>query len=332
MVRQGENIEIIEWDDMSKTSFYFYGFGLSFTARCIIYPSQLIKTRLQGQTVGQNQYKGMGDAIIKIYRAEGLRGYYKGLHLNLLQIPMAQLYLTIFEQSKQQLSKKFPNGSIQLQHFIAGATATTLTQAIATPIDVITQYQQVSNASNVAKNQNITSKQTLRICKQLYRSDGVHGFYRGFTVATFAFSVHSALIWATYYKTLEITSGIFHKKFKQDNDKNNPSPQSSSKSMSGDRAAQIILAGMLASCTVNMITLPLDTIRTRHQLQIKRTTKSQAQPSVWITTRRLVQEEGVRGLLRGWSPRLAQSFTTSGLLFLGYEYLKVVSYNEGRIK
>ena len=190
MVRSGENVNIIEWDDMDKTSFYLYGFALSFSARCIIYPSQLIKTRLQGQTIGgKSQYNGMFDAISKIYRAEGIRGYYKGLHLNLMQIPMAQLYLTVFEHSKQQMSKLNPEGSIHLQHFVAGAVATASSQMIATPIDVITQYQQVSGTKNVQKNEHITSKKTIRICKQLYRTDGIHGFYRGFTVATFAFSV-----------------------------------------------------------------------------------------------------------------------------------------------
>ena len=193
MVRSGENVNIIEWDDMNKKSFYFYGFALSFSARCIIYPSQLIKTRLQGQTIGQkSQYNGMLDAICKIYKSEGIRGYYKGLHLNLMQIPMAQLYLTIFENTKQQMSKWNPEGSIHLQHFVAGGFASGTSQLIATPIDVVTQYQQVGGAKNVEKNENVSSRKTLKIVKQLYRSDGVAGFYRGFTVATVAFSVQKS--------------------------------------------------------------------------------------------------------------------------------------------
>ena len=80
MVRQGENVDIIEWDDMDKTSFYLYGFALSFSARCVIYPTQLMKTRLQAQTIGgKAQYNGMGDAIVKIYKSEGFRGYYSAL-------------------------------------------------------------------------------------------------------------------------------------------------------------------------------------------------------------------------------------------------------------
>jgi len=314
MVRSGENVNIIEWDDMDKSSFYLYGFALSFSARCVIYPSQLIKTRLQGQTHGKTQYNGMFDAISKIYKAEGVRGYYKGLHLNLMQIPMAQLYLTVFEHTKQQMSKINPDGSIHFQHAVAGAFASATSQLIATPIDVVTQYQQVSGAGkNIEKNQHVTSKKTLRICKQLYRTDGLHGFYRGFGVATIAFSIHSALIWMIYYEALEFTSKIFNiKETKTD--------------IGSKRAMQIIAAGILSSSFVNMVTLPLDTIRTRHQLQLKRKVSTHRQPSVVRTCKHLLADEGVKGLFRGWSPRLAQSFTTSGLLFLGYEYLKIKSF------
>lgn len=316
MVRSGENVNIIEWDDMDKSSFYLYGFALSFSARCVIYPSQLIKTRLQGQTIGgKSQYNGMLDAIGKIYRSEGVRGYYKGLHLNLMQIPMAQLYLTVFEHTKQQMSKLNPDGSIHFQHFISGGIASATSQLIATPIDVVTQYQQVGSAKNIDKNQHVTSKKTLRICKQLYRTDGLHGFYRGFSVATVAFSIHSALIWMIYYEALEFTSKAFDiKETKTD--------------IGSKRAMQIIAAGILSSSFVNMVTLPLDTIRTRHQLQLKRRVSSNSQPSVIKTCKALIEDEGAKGLFRGWSPRLAQSFTTSGLLFLGYEYLKIKSFQK----
>ena len=97
---------------------------------------------------------------------------------------MAQLYLTVFEQTKQQMSKINPEGSIHFQHAVAGAFASATSQLIATPID-----------KNIEKNQHVTSKKTLRICKQLYRTDGLHGFYRGFGVATVAFSIQKVDFW-----------------------------------------------------------------------------------------------------------------------------------------
>jgi len=330
MVRRGENVEVVEWDDMNKASFYMYGIGLSFTTRLIIYPTQLIKTRLQGQTKGTGgQYNGMKDALVKIYRVEGVRGFYKGLHLNLMQVPMAQVYLTVFEKCKQQLSKNFPNGNIPATYFIAGGVASTVSQVIATPLDVIAQYQQVGASSNVAANKNITSKRTLKICSQLYQTDGLRGFYRGFTVATVAFSINSALIWTTYYNALELTGRLplFTTTISNLANQSNSSTAALAE-ISPSRALQIMISGTCSSCLINMALLPMDTIRTRHQLQLKRGRESKAQQSVWRTLSLLWQEEGAKGLWRGWSPRLAQAISTSGILFLSYEYLKTMAYRK----
>jgi len=322
-MREGARIKIIEWNDLSKSSFYMYGFGFSFASRCLIYPSQLIKTRLQSQPLCHKTgkplaYKGLEDAMRKIYKTEGVRGFYKGLHLNLVQIPMQQMYLTIFEAAKQQLSSRWPNGNLNLQYMAAGAIASSATQVVATPLDVVTQYQQVSNAKSIEKNKNITAKNTMKVCSQLYRSDGIRGFYRGFSIATLCFSIHSAIIWSVYYQFLEFTATLF---------KSSPSsPSTLNTTMTSNHAIQIMISGSCASGIVGMLTLPMDTVRTRHQLQLKRKVSSKAQPSVYMTTKVLWRSEGWKGLFRGWSPRLAQSITTSGLLFLGYEYLKIVAY------
>jgi len=322
MVQHGDNVDIVEWDDMNKVAFYSYGVALSSGTRILIYPTQLIKTRLQGQTKGAQQYNGMHDAMRKIYRKDGFRGFYKGLHVNLMQVPMAQVYLSVFESSKQYLSKHHPKLGVDATFFIAGGTASTVAQSIATPLDVIAQYQQVRTASNVASNENITSQRTFTIVKQLFQTDGIKGFYRGFTVATFMFGVNSAFIWLIYFKALDRTSKLAFFK-------NSQSTLSSSdlNTMTVNRALHIMLSGTLASCTVNMALVPLDTIRTRHQLQLKQTGDSQS-TSLRRTFQNLWAEEGLKGLWRGWTPRLVQALTTSGILFLSYEYLKTMSYRK----
>ncbi len=60
----------------------------------VSYPLELVRRRLQVQDIMHKYsgsatpvtYKGMTDALIKIYREEGFRGYYKGLWPNYLKV------------------------------------------------------------------------------------------------------------------------------------------------------------------------------------------------------------------------------------------------------
>lgn len=358
MVRQAENINIIEWNDLNLKKFYCYGVLMSMSTRTLIYPTQLIKTRFQSQSLSNEKYKGFSDAVSRIYKTEGVRGLYKGLHLNFMQIPVSYVYLTVFEYTKEHLSNvaerlsassssqptsqnsettqhqpktPTPTTNLILPYLISGFTASSLSQLVATPLDVIVQYKQVYHSSNMKKDANISGKSAFQIAKQLYKSDGIiRGFYRGFTISTLFFGVHSGLIWACYYYFLENIGGLFPKRAPTHSIKSSEklatsgTNNSTSTSLDASSISTIILAGALSSLVTSMFLLPIDTIRTRHQLQLKRGKNTKVNASIWKTSETLINAEGYKGLYRGWQPRVVQS-GLSGILFLAYEALKVYS-------
>lgn len=77
----------------------------------------------------------------------------------------------------------------------------------------------------------------------------------------------------------------------------------------------------------NLFLLPLDTLRTRHQLQLKRKVNATVNFKILNTAKSLYREEKIKGFFRGWQPRIAQS-TLSPILFLGYELLKELSVSQ----
>lgn len=50
------------------------------------YPHEIIRTRLQIQRTGIPRYEGVRDACRKIWREEGVRGFYRGLRVNILRV------------------------------------------------------------------------------------------------------------------------------------------------------------------------------------------------------------------------------------------------------
>lgn len=354
MVRQTENVNIVEWRDLDAKKFYCYGVLISLSTRTLIYPTQLIKTRFQSQslsTSSKHKYNSFSDAVRKIIKSEGFLGLYKGLNLNLMQIPVSYLYLTTFEYSKEKLTdildrrrrieqqekhtnndqkgtSNLSNKNLILTYLISGFIASSLSQIVATPLDVVVQYKQVYHSKNMQKDANIKGKSGLQIFNELYKKDGfLKGFYRGFTVACLFFGIHSGLIWGLYYQMSENIGGFMKRLGFINNSSNNnqiSSQSSSSSNLTNQRIFQIISAGITASLITNILLLPLDTIRTRHQLQLKRQKDAKANVSVRNTSQVLYKAEGIPGFFRGWQPRAVQS-NLSGILFLAYEYLKVIS-------
>ncbi|KAI9303406.1 mitochondrial carrier domain-containing protein [Cunninghamella echinulata] len=62
------------------------------------YPHEVIRTRLQNQTVKPFKYKGIIDAFKIILKEEGYRGFYKGMPTNLLRtVPSSALTILTYE-------------------------------------------------------------------------------------------------------------------------------------------------------------------------------------------------------------------------------------------
>ncbi|KAI8055825.1 putative folate carrier protein [Syncephalis plumigaleata] len=73
-----ERLSTLEYMTMASSSKLF--------ATISTYPYQVLRSRLQNQHNGDKKYHGVRDIIVKIYRLEGVMGFYKGLAPNALRV------------------------------------------------------------------------------------------------------------------------------------------------------------------------------------------------------------------------------------------------------
>ncbi|CAH1756103.1 12859_t:CDS:2 [Entrophospora sp. SA101] len=76
------------------------------------YPHEVVRTRLQNQTVKPFKYKGVWNAIKLINQEEGLMAFYKGMSTNLLRtVPSSALTILIYEILIRKLNSTSPSSS-----------------------------------------------------------------------------------------------------------------------------------------------------------------------------------------------------------------------------
>ncbi|XP_072174029.1 solute carrier family 25 member 44-like [Diadema setosum] len=295
-------VHIIEWDDMDKRKFFGFGAMLSFAVRTSVYPSHLIKTRLQMQQ--QNSlYKGTWDALKKIVKYEGVRGLYKGFAVNLISIGSEQMYILSYELMRTAC-KDMDNSP---RTFIAGGFASLVSQTIRVPVDVISQRTMMLglavDAQTVKKE--VHFKDVVQIARATYHQSGFFGFYRGYVASLMTFVPNSALWWTFYHNYTECIASFL---------------QNSLHLQVPSLAIQAV-SGSCAGCSAAFITNPMDTIRTRLQVT--------GQRSIITTFQTLMREEGLGGLTKGLTARLFSTIPTSLIIVLGYETIKRNSLRSG---
>ena len=169
---------MIEWKDLDKSKFLILNPTLFFGVRLCLYPTILVKTRLQLQTRKQ-LYRGVTDALAKIARQEGARGLYKGFFVNSLGIISGQVYIMSYELIRGRLSDLAP----ALKGFIAGGLASVLGQSITVPVDVLSQYKMVQGIGGDLGNQDAVrifkghnqQLNTFEIARIIFKESGLIG-------------------------------------------------------------------------------------------------------------------------------------------------------------
>ncbi|XP_055379998.1 solute carrier family 25 member 44 [Condylostylus longicornis] len=303
---ESEYIKSIEWSMMDKKKFIPLSMLSSFSVRCCLFPLTVIKTQLQVQF--QNDiYTGMIDCGRKLYKTEGIRGLYKGFWISSFQIVSGVFYISTYESVRHMMSQV--GAGDRVRALVGGGCASLVGQTIIVPFDVISQHAMVLgmrtqgkdvNPLGISTNNKSKFYVTRAIALEIYRRDGIKGYYRGYVASLLAYVPNSAMWWGFYHfyqdELLKISPPWISHLFIQ------------------------CVAGTLGGFTTTIITNPLDIIRAR--LQVQRL------DSMRLAFQGLWAEEKFKIFVKGLSARLMQSAAFSFSIILGYETIKRLAITE----
>ncbi|RWW41596.1 hypothetical protein BHE74_00052919 [Ensete ventricosum] len=305
----------VDWEMLDKWRFFVMGSALFSGVSATLYPAVVLKTRLQ---VSQPPPPCLR-AATNILRHEGLRGFYRGFATSFAgTIPARALYMGALEVTKSavgaatlRLGVPEPAASVAASA-AGGISAAIAAQVIWTPIDVVSQRLMVQGSAAAAAKY----RGGVDAFKKILYSDGVRGLYRGFGMSILTHAPFNAVWWASYSLSQRLIWGCigYH--------------MGGGGELKPGHGTVVAVQGMGAAVAGGasvVVTMPLDTIKTRMQVL----DDGGERMTIGRTVSSLLREGGWRACYRGLGPRWASASLSATTMITTYEFLKRLSAKDG---
>ena len=342
------------------------GAGGGIISMTLTYPLITIGTRLQVQKsptpssgntsnsstseikpLSKKQYAGFWDAVDKIYRFEGIQGFYVGIHSALFGIALTQgVYYYFYEWVKAAIDRRrarlnLSGGQTVLESLASGALAGCMTVLITNPVWVVNTRMTTGKGSksiddedspntspknssdNIAtataptkKSMMKHSKSSWALAYDIVKEDGIGALWQGVMPALILVSNPS--IQYMVFEQLKQRLETFRKN------------QGSSSSAAAAALTQLdfFVLGAISKLVATFMTYPYIVIKSRMQLKqssTSATSTSTSSTGPYATTvqsfRTILRQEGPVGLYKGVESKLLQSVLTAAILFWAKEKL-----------
>lgn len=265
----------------------------------IVYPIDMVKTRMQNQrstVVGQMLYKNSIDCAQKIFRNEGLMGFYRGLGPQLIGVaPEKAIKLTVNGLVRGRAMDP-ETGRIKLGwELIAGGMAGGCQVIFTNPLEIVKIRLQIQGEA--AKLEGAVKTGAAHIVRQL----GVVGLYKGASACLLRDIPFSAIYFTAYS---HLKKDIFHEGY-------------NGKQLS---FLETLGAAGIAGMPAAYLTTPADVVKTRLQVEARQgQTHYKGLTDAFV---KINKEEGFKALFKGGPARILRSSPQFGFTLLAYEYLQ----------
>ncbi|KAI9914284.1 hypothetical protein PsorP6_007339 [Peronosclerospora sorghi] len=270
-------VEDISWDEIDKLKYYIVGPSIFLAVRAAVYPSNLVKTRLQVQSKLKPLYSGTFNAFSTILRQEGVRGLYKGFGASTANVLIGNLYISVYEKSRK-VFKDYTAVGEKSANFFGGAVASLISQTIVVPLDIVSQRMMLNGQGQDVRKLQEKSRGLVTVAKQVFRSEGLRGFYKGYVPSIATYAPSSSIWWGSYGLLVPVYFQLM---------------QTWSADPSWKQVVAQGMSGASAGIITGILTNPMDIVRTKAQIY--------TQYGAMDTLRYILQSDGPKGLMTGLS-------------------------------
>lgn len=166
------------------------------TAQAIIYPLELVKTRLAVCPTGT--YRGIVDTMRQVYAQEGFRAFYRGMVPSMLGIlPYAGVDITVFELLKEHLLDDYDGAPPPQMILGAGMLSSSIAQFSAYPLALVRTRLQAQGIKGAPTKYS----GTLDVLRKTYRNEGMRGLYKGSLTNLAKLAPAAGISWFVFEET-----------------------------------------------------------------------------------------------------------------------------------
>jgi len=145
------------------------------TSLCFVYPLDFARTRLAadvGKGSGNREFKGLGDCLAKIFKADGLGGLYRGFFVSVQGIIIYRAaFFGLYDTAKGMTGKT----NILISWMIAQCV-TTVSGIISYPFDTVRRRLMMQSGR---KGGDVMYKGTIDCWKKVAKNEGAGAFFKG---------------------------------------------------------------------------------------------------------------------------------------------------------
>lgn len=274
----------------------------------VMYPVDAIKTRLQIFQPGNSISMGIIQSATKISSSEGAILLWRGISSVVLGAgPLHLIYFSVFETTKtslvnymqnntQKTNLSITNENHPLIASVSGIVATTLSDLLMTPFDVLKQRMQ-TYPTKISLNQ---------IAHRIYQNEGLSSFFVSYPTTLFLSIPFAAINFGVY----EYSSSIL-------NPTNVYNPMLH------------CISGGISGALLALITTPLDCVKTALQTRgISKDPNLIKAKGFKDLTIALFKQNGYKSFLRGLRPRVVFNVPSTAISWTAYEMLKLYLIKE----
>lgn len=352
----------VPWSEIDKFRFFGVGTAMYSGLNVLLHPITVLKINQQASNTHRQpslreafrrivmQQKHASQSVSSPSSSSSsalatVRPLYRGLGVVLsLAVPARALYIGILENSRELVAYTMTTHATlgpeeahtwlplvaTFSSGLAGGIAAVAAQCLVVPMDVISQRQMVMEPAAYARDGSAIS-----VARSIVQREGLAGLFRGFGLSIFS-SMPTGTVWWAVYSGCQTKMEQYSRSRSEVTEVLEGAETEGSFAYLARKGVVQLVAGISAATVAASLTQPLDTIKTRTQLQMEdtlqhptrtqsRSTGSSNKLTYASVARELKISSGYKGFFKGTGARIIHMGMWGTILSSAYELLRHMS-------